>query len=372
MIKQLFERRSASGSLRRNRRGQSLVEFALSLPVLLLILAATLEVGNVLTQYNRVQIAAREGARFGAAGGTDDGVEAVVKQAAAESLNTDETQMDIWVVRPVIDAVGSWSWEDWAGEEKHVHGLTLTNPLGSGTVLNDLTSTSSYTDAGSIDGERFVIVVVRYDADTILNLPFFNVPGESGGRVPVWAYTVLRQEITQEAVAQLATGCSAYPIAIYADQITGLSEGDTFALNLNVPGGSPTDQYGFLSWNAGYDLAGHLNAAMSFPGTSLNATEGYNEWGASPVDTQMHRTDMVLSNPGTVADASAAINNHVSTERTLRVILYSAAPSAADPPLSGYYEYEITGFAIVRIDSYAGNLITFEFVRVDSSCGFEF
>jgi len=367
MANQLLRHREA-------HQGQSLVEFALALPVLLLILAGVLEVGNILTQYNRVQQAAREGARFGAEGGTDPGVLAIVKQAASESLSTDAADMDVWVVRPVIDTGCSpdWCWEDWVGQEDHIQGSFGSNPLGDGTsVAADLETTSGYTSAASLDEERFVIVVVRYQVQTILNLSFFQIPGEASGRVPVWAYTVLRQEVDQTAVAQAAGGCSAYPIAFDQAELSGLGEGDTFTLSLADPT-SATGQFAFLSWNSSVDLNTHLNAAMTFPGTSLDSTLGYFEWeNPSTSDQQLHRGDYVLSNPGTVADAATAIDDHIAKDRAIRVILYSTYPSAADPALSTYSEYQIAGFAIVRIDSRSGNNLTFEFVRLDSSCGFE-
>jgi hypothetical protein len=375
MVKQAFRGRQAARQ--QGQRGQSMVEFALSLPVLLLIVAGVLEVGNILTQYNRVQLAAREGARFGAEGGTDDGVSSIVKQTALGSFSTDEADMSIWVVRPIIDTQDStnpalWSWVDWAGEEKHVYGTYATDPLDGTTVLGDLSSTSTYTDAKSLDTERFVVVVVRYEVPTLLNLSFFQIPGESGGRVPVWAYAILRQEIEQTAVSQAAGGCSAYPIAIDESQIAGLGEDDPFTLSLNNPAGTPTDEYGFLSWNVGYWLASDLNTAMTFPGNSLDGTEGFIEYGDPDTDTQMNRGDLVLSNPGGVADASTAIsgaNGHITKNRAIRVILYKNPPTvvAAYPT---YYQYEISGFAIVRISSTSGNDITFKYVRTDYSCGF--
>ena len=57
MIERLFSHRGearAAGS-----RGQSLVEFALVLPILLIVVSGVLEVGNVLTIYNRVQLRPR-------------------------------------------------------------------------------------------------------------------------------------------------------------------------------------------------------------------------------------------------------------------------------------------------------------------------
>jgi Flp pilus assembly protein TadG len=66
-----------------NNRGQALVEMALVLPVLLLILAGTIEFGRVLNQYLVVTAAAREGARAAVVGDSDAVVIETVKQSAA-------------------------------------------------------------------------------------------------------------------------------------------------------------------------------------------------------------------------------------------------------------------------------------------------
>lgn len=55
----------------KNEKGQSLVEFAIILPILLLVVMAILEFGMMLNNYLTIQNAAREGARVGIAGGTD-------------------------------------------------------------------------------------------------------------------------------------------------------------------------------------------------------------------------------------------------------------------------------------------------------------
>ncbi len=55
-------------SRRRNERGQSMVEMALTFPILLLILAGTLEVGKYLNDYLTFLDATREAARYAADG----------------------------------------------------------------------------------------------------------------------------------------------------------------------------------------------------------------------------------------------------------------------------------------------------------------
>lgn len=65
----------------RNNRGQAMVEFALLLPVLLLILCGIIEYGRVFNETLVVTAAAREGARAAAVG--NDGSAAAANYAAA-------------------------------------------------------------------------------------------------------------------------------------------------------------------------------------------------------------------------------------------------------------------------------------------------
>ncbi|NDL67336.1 TadE family protein [Anaerotalea alkaliphila] len=54
-----------------NNKGQAMVEFALVLPILILILTGMLEFGLILHAYLGINHAAREGARLASLGGTD-------------------------------------------------------------------------------------------------------------------------------------------------------------------------------------------------------------------------------------------------------------------------------------------------------------
>jgi Flp pilus assembly protein TadG len=67
----------------RSNRGQTIVEFALILPVFTLLIAGMMEFGLIINQYLVVAEAAREGARSAALGGTDAQVTTVVDNAAS-------------------------------------------------------------------------------------------------------------------------------------------------------------------------------------------------------------------------------------------------------------------------------------------------
>lgn len=100
----------------RNNKGQSMVEMALVLPVLMLLLFGILEFGRVFHEYLVVTAAAREGARTAAIGSDNTVVENAVKEAAS---SIDRGSLDI-VVTP-------------ANETDRVHGQPLTvvvsNPI---------------------------------------------------------------------------------------------------------------------------------------------------------------------------------------------------------------------------------------------------
>lgn len=75
--------------LRNHYPGQSLVEFALVLPFLILILMGTLDTGWMIYTNNALSNAAREGARVGITGKTDTEIKTRVKSTAVGVSLTD-------------------------------------------------------------------------------------------------------------------------------------------------------------------------------------------------------------------------------------------------------------------------------------------
>ena len=82
----------------RSEDGQELVEYAILLPVLLLLLFGIMEAGGLIYSYNTIANAAREGARYGATHPGDvDGVEDAARRLATglnEEALTVDTTMD--------------------------------------------------------------------------------------------------------------------------------------------------------------------------------------------------------------------------------------------------------------------------------------
>ncbi len=81
--------------LRRSQRGQTLVEFALILPILILILFGILEFGRIFYSYISITNAVREGARIGVVGAEDDEIIAKVKAAAHLKPEIQEDEIKI-------------------------------------------------------------------------------------------------------------------------------------------------------------------------------------------------------------------------------------------------------------------------------------
>ena len=71
----------------KNERGQSMVEFAIMLPLLILIVMGILEFGMMMNSYLGINNAAREGARLGIVGGTDTQIQNIIL-STSPSLNS--------------------------------------------------------------------------------------------------------------------------------------------------------------------------------------------------------------------------------------------------------------------------------------------
>ena len=78
----------------KDEKGQALVEFAIILPVLLLILLGIIEFGLMLNSYLTIQNASREGARLGIVGGTTDEIKSNVV-SVSPNLNADDLSVTV-------------------------------------------------------------------------------------------------------------------------------------------------------------------------------------------------------------------------------------------------------------------------------------
>ncbi len=80
--------------LRREKKGQALVEFALVLPLLLLLLMTIFEFGNIFYSYLLITAASREGARMGVVGNNDTEIIQRVQEICS-TLDTEQLTVEI-------------------------------------------------------------------------------------------------------------------------------------------------------------------------------------------------------------------------------------------------------------------------------------
>jgi Flp pilus assembly protein TadG len=78
----------------RNQKGQSLVEFAIILPFLLLLLMGILEFGIMLNSYLTIHNSAREGARLGIVAGSNIEIKQLISNISP-NLNTENIIVNI-------------------------------------------------------------------------------------------------------------------------------------------------------------------------------------------------------------------------------------------------------------------------------------
>ena len=97
-----MKRRPRGGKYNR-QRGQDLVEYALALPIVLLILMSILDLGRVVYVYSSLHNSVREGARYGIIYPTDAaGIEAIVRTKA---VGLDPVDLTVVVVQPDLQTV---------------------------------------------------------------------------------------------------------------------------------------------------------------------------------------------------------------------------------------------------------------------------
>jgi len=125
--------------LRKNQKGQSLLELAIALPVILLIVFGALEFGRIFHSYIIITHAAREGVRIGALGATDAEIINRIREAA--SLPQANTNLNITRIEP--------------NQSARISGMPLTvevtydvdlvTPLFSNILPNPFTLTTQAT-----------------------------------------------------------------------------------------------------------------------------------------------------------------------------------------------------------------------------------
>jgi len=132
---------------RSGRSGQSLVEFALSLPIILLLFMAIFDFGRAIFAYNTVSNAARDGARVAivdqrSTAGVSNAAQAAADQATGLDLDpADAAEVRVVFLKPDLSAACPSSWGEWVGCVAEVRVQYLYSPATPiiGNILGPIT-----------------------------------------------------------------------------------------------------------------------------------------------------------------------------------------------------------------------------------------
>jgi hypothetical protein len=402
----------------RKQRGQSLVEVALFLPILIIIIAGVIEVSQLLITQNRINTASRAATRFGASGGENEGIRRVALGNVTDTLNLDEALWDMWVLRGQVNEAGN-NVEQW--EFEHVYGISNTVRF---SAVDQENLRQRVLQELSVDGRspadlQFVGTYVQHDVNTILGLD--ALPWLAGYN-SIASLNVMR---IVGQTAEVTRGCDAFPLTIneHARSATepGTQGGSAYPTNFHPNSPSPSyysfvpphvpnkslleaekgyvfairehkeaGGFGFVAWNEGATGATVLRRSMAWPGNSqdyLNrgndpnyqkvsgspfdhSVRGYLEPG-DPTDTTMNVNDWIAASTGNMNSEGIfeAMLEHIKMERHLRVIVWGGEPQGTGSNLI----YQIKGFAVFQLHGIAtvGSTpaIIAEFISWDTSCG---
>jgi hypothetical protein len=331
----------ASGE--REERGQSLVEVAIFLPIVILIIVGIVEVGHALTAYLVIANAAREGARFGAAGGKDEDITTVI--LTSTRLDVTAERADIYVIRTRLNAAGEV--EKW--KETHTYG---GGPQTSGLTAEGIKG--SLGTGGGATSVELLVTVFDYDLKSLLGLPVLSAFSEG---ISLRTHSVMRTGSAPGVVVTPTEGCAVFPIALPASAVEIADRGDILGPFEN---GTGEGQFGWLRWQEHQPInTAILVAALAWPGNSQDAHKGYNGGqGVRIGDGVWHSNDPVGSKH-LVTDILA---DYRDRGIYLRVIVWDGYEGG---------HYKVTGFAIVNPVAFAEDLtsLSVQFSHTDESCG---
>ena len=197
-----------SNNHKRSQRGQSLVEVALFLPIFILLLAGLVEVSQLLITQNRISSAARAGTRFASNGGENIGVVDVVLNTVTQTLETDNTLWDLWVIHGTVnengDAILDWEFDHEYGISNTVRSESVDQIAIQSRILAELQQDENKVTDNSLAADlKFVATYVIHDVNSILGL---NALPQFDGVMSRDALSVMR--ITAEG-NEVTNGCAA-------------------------------------------------------------------------------------------------------------------------------------------------------------------
>ncbi|NLF64773.1 MAG: pilus assembly protein [Chloroflexi bacterium] len=301
--------------------GQSLVETALFLPLIIFLIAGVLELSNLLLTQNRVSSAARSGTRFAAANFGEDQwaawestyareVANVAQNNVTETLDLDPARWDIWAIKATIavDGSGNRSFSEW----RPVH---ITDTVEFSVMpLADWNARVPALQQEILDaletvpnGTEIVATDAYHDRNAFLGLAPYNL----GPFTRIRGLTVMRVDETGGTYGS----CDTFPIAMSLDNYSLW----------------PTDQPGTIP-------AGHERFPQAADwGNAMG--HGANYWAGKPGDKPLYTTSDTSQFPRNVP------GRHVTDAQVGDIFLTKQTDAENRPGYFGWLRWNQTSSA---------------------------
>ncbi|HSH02856.1 MAG TPA: TadE/TadG family type IV pilus assembly protein [Anaerolineae bacterium] len=390
----------------KSENGQSLVETALFLPILLLLLVGVVEVGNLMITQNRVTTSAQTGAAYGANhyvhedwAGTVNAMTVASSNSITEMLDLDPAHWDMWSFHAKVNDAGDGF--DFF-EFSHGHGnQTVGGDVDWTEVQSDTLAQLNANNASAANLE-IVGQLNFHEVDTVLGFDFWQWAGFQ----TLQGLTIMRVDTPDAFESET---CNVLPIAMYFENFSLYPEDYNENLgaahypgidpiiefrgaNLNYPNPPPvytssnnsqfpynspgwhlswdaqegylyrlrngegSGGFGWLAWDDQYANANKIKEALT-PGPPGNMTSIPAEADAPPDYPQLYTNqadasdhvisvnDWVQVNTGNIAAAGTIMEQYyIDTEQPGVVIIYQETRAGG----GNNREYRILNFALVR------------------------
>lgn len=196
--------RVGRGALADDQQGSSLIEFALTAPLMVLMIVGAIEFGMIMFVSTLMESALRDAARFGITGQVPDGatrldqILAIVEQRTIGLVDMSNAKIEVRVYPTFGDVGRGESYIDGNGNGAYDPGETFTDENGNGAYDSDVGQEGA-GDAGSI-------VAYRMEYAWPLRTPLAgNLIGQNGKFVLRSAIAV-RNEPYDQAIGAPAPG----------------------------------------------------------------------------------------------------------------------------------------------------------------------
>lgn len=409
--------------------GQSLVEVAIFLPVIIILLLGVVEVSNLLVTQNRVSAASRAATGFAATNIVGDewkdvdtwssSMVDVARNNVTETLELDENRWDIWTIKAKVNGDAS-GFDEW----------TAVHAFGFNTVMSE-----AEWQAADIQGDVFAALqesgtpaqdlevaatVAYHDRKSILGLDAFNlgpvtrIRGLNVMRVdpepaylscdifPISIYfnnislyptnfdgTLAANEETYDpsdwdpgnpgAYSDDPYDHSGFDLAVGGHPLINATRGDIFeAREQNSP--NTIGAFGWLTWDgstSGDDLArsmtypGNLSLHLPPPANKVNYDNPHDPFVNSndhkKKDLVLNTNDWIQGYTGNTNKVQGILEELAKSRKPIQIVVYDETEGTG-----AGYNYKIAGFVVVKVVGYrttkSDKRILIEFVRWGNDC----